>query len=150
MKLVMFMSMRWDYISELRPLTGLLFVGEVTGEWRKLPNEELHICTPPQTLLARSNQGECGGRDMWHAWERRGMCTRSWWKAIRRETTCKTRRRWGDGIRMDLRETGSRSVDWIRLPQNRDWWRAVVNTVMNLRVLAPRSSCRIVQVTLLA
>jgi hypothetical protein len=31
---------------------------EVTGEWRKLHNEELHIYTPPQTLLGRSNQGE--------------------------------------------------------------------------------------------
>jgi hypothetical protein len=44
-----------------------------------------------------------------------------------------------DGIRMDLRETGWGSVDWIQLAQDRDRWRAVVNTVMNLRVMAPRS-----------
>jgi hypothetical protein len=49
------------------------------------------------------------------------------------------RRRWVDGIRMDLREIGCGSVDWIRLAQDRDRWRALVNTVMNLRVLAPRS-----------
>jgi hypothetical protein len=49
------------------------------------------------------------------------------------------RRRWEDGVRMDLREIGWRSVDWIQLAQDRDRWRAVVNTVMNLRVLAPRS-----------
>jgi hypothetical protein len=49
------------------------------------------------------------------------------------------RRRWEDGIRMYLREIGWRSVDWIQLAQDRDRWRAVVNTVMNLRVLAPRS-----------
>jgi hypothetical protein len=49
------------------------------------------------------------------------------------------RRRWEDGIRMDLRETGLGDVDWIRLSQDRDWWRAVVIAVMNLRVLAPRS-----------
>jgi hypothetical protein len=49
------------------------------------------------------------------------------------------RRRWDDGIRMDLRETGLRGVDWIRLAQDRDRWRAVVSAVMNLRVLAPRS-----------
>jgi hypothetical protein len=49
------------------------------------------------------------------------------------------RRRWEVGIRMDLRETGSGSVYWIQLAQDRDRWRAVVNTVMNLRVLAPRT-----------
>jgi hypothetical protein len=48
------------------------------------------------------------------------------------------RRRWEDGIRMDLRETGFGGVDWIRLAQDRDQRRALVNTVMNLRVLAPR------------
>jgi hypothetical protein len=47
--------------------------------------------------------------------------------------------RWEDGIRMDLREIGLRCVDWSRLSQDRDRWRAVVSAVMNLRVLAPRS-----------
>jgi hypothetical protein len=49
------------------------------------------------------------------------------------------RHRWEDGIRMDLRETGLGSVDWIQFAQDRDWWWAVVNMVMNLWVLAPRS-----------
>jgi hypothetical protein len=49
------------------------------------------------------------------------------------------RRRWEDGIRMDLREIGLGGMDWIRLSQDRDRWRAVVCTVMKLRVLAPRS-----------
>jgi hypothetical protein len=49
------------------------------------------------------------------------------------------RHRWEDGIRMDLREIGLGGVDWIRLTQDRDRWRAVVSAVMNLRVLAPRS-----------
>jgi hypothetical protein len=49
------------------------------------------------------------------------------------------RRRWEDGIRMDFREIGLGGVDWIRLSQDRDWWRAVVSVVMNLRGLAPRS-----------
>jgi hypothetical protein len=47
--------------------------------------------------------------------------------------------RWEDGIRMDLRETGLGGVDWIRLSQDRDRWRAVVGAVMKLLVLAPRS-----------
>jgi hypothetical protein len=39
----------------------------------------------------------------------------------------------------DLRQIGLGGVDWIRLAQDRDRWRAVVSAVMNLRVLAPRS-----------
>jgi hypothetical protein len=49
------------------------------------------------------------------------------------------RRRWEGGIRMDLRKIGFGCVEWIRLAQDRDRWRAVVSAVMNLRVLAPRS-----------
>jgi hypothetical protein len=49
------------------------------------------------------------------------------------------RRRWEDGIRMDIRKIGCWGVDWIRLAQDRDRWRAVVSAVMKLRVLAPRS-----------
>jgi hypothetical protein len=40
----------------------------------------------------------------------------------------------GRYIRMDLREIGWEGVDWIHLAQDRGQWRAVVNTVMNLRV----------------
>jgi hypothetical protein len=49
------------------------------------------------------------------------------------------RRRWEDGIRMDLREISLGCVDWIRLAQVRERWRVVVSAVMNLLVLAPRS-----------
>jgi hypothetical protein len=44
------------------------------------------------------------------------------------------RRRWMDNIKMDLRETGWYGMDWIDLIENRDQWRALVNTVMNLLV----------------
>jgi hypothetical protein len=44
------------------------------------------------------------------------------------------RRRWEDNIKMDLREIGWGDMDWIDLPQDRDQWRALMNTVMNLRV----------------
>jgi hypothetical protein len=44
------------------------------------------------------------------------------------------RRRWEDNIKMDLREIRFGDVDWIHLAQDRDRWRALVNTVMNLRV----------------
>jgi hypothetical protein len=49
------------------------------------------------------------------------------------------RRRWEDRIRMDLREIGWRSVEWIQLAQDRYRWRVLAYTVTNLRVLASRS-----------
>jgi hypothetical protein len=44
------------------------------------------------------------------------------------------RRRWVDNIRLDLREVGWGDVDWIGLAQDRNRWRALVNSVLNLRV----------------
>jgi hypothetical protein len=44
------------------------------------------------------------------------------------------RRRWVDKIRMDLGEVGWGDVDWIGLAQDRNRWRGVVNSVLNLRV----------------
>jgi hypothetical protein len=77
---------------------------------------------------------------MWHAWERREKCTRFLWESPKERDHIEDQ---GigekNGIRMDLREICFGGVDWIRLAQDRDRWRAVVSAVMNLRVLAPRN-----------
>jgi hypothetical protein len=44
------------------------------------------------------------------------------------------RRKWVDNIKMDLREIGWDGMDWIDLSQDREKWRTLVNTVMNIRV----------------
>ena len=44
------------------------------------------------------------------------------------------RRGWEDNIKMDLRKVGFGDMDWMELAQDRDGWRALVSTVMNLRV----------------
>jgi hypothetical protein len=59
---------------------------------------------------------------MWHEWERRGNCIR------------RPGRRWMHNIKMDLLEIGLNVVGWIGLAQDRYRCRALVNTVMNLRV----------------
>jgi hypothetical protein len=46
----------------------------------------------------------------------------------------KPRRKWVDNIKVDLRQIGWGDMDWIDVAQDRDQWRAFVNTVMNLRV----------------
>ena len=68
---------------------------------------------------------------------RRGGCIESWWGNWRE------RDHWGDlgvdgwidNIRMDLQEVGCGYMDWIGLPQDRDWWLTLVSVVMNLQVL---------------
>jgi hypothetical protein len=55
-------------------------------------------------------------------------------KPDRKRALGRPRRRWEDNIKMDLRETGWSSMDWIHLAQDMDQWRALMNTVMNLRV----------------
>jgi hypothetical protein len=60
-------------------------------------------------------------------------------KARRESPLERPRRRWKDGITMDLREIGWGGVEWSRLAQDRDHWRAVENAVMKLQVLAPRN-----------
>jgi len=46
----------------------------------------------------------------------------------------KPMRRWEDNIKMDLQEVGCGCIDWMELAQDRDYWRRLVNAVMNLRV----------------
>jgi ribosome biogenesis protein Nip4 len=46
----------------------------------------------------------------------------------------KPRNRWEDNIRMDLREIGWGSVDWMHLAQDKDQWQALMNMIMNLWV----------------
>ena len=44
------------------------------------------------------------------------------------------RHRWEDNIRMDLKEIGNNTKDWIDSVQDRDYWKALVNAALNLRV----------------
>jgi hypothetical protein len=83
----------------------------------------------------------------WHAWERREKCRKFWWESLKERDhsdpilPSTQRCRWENGIRMALREIGwgGRDIQWIQLAQDRDRWRALVNTVMNQRVLVPQN-----------
>jgi hypothetical protein len=66
--------------------------------------------------------------------ERRGAYRALVGKPEGRRPLGRPRRRWEDNIKMDLREVEWVGIDWIGVDQDRDRWRALVNTVMNLRV----------------
>jgi len=66
--------------------------------------------------------------------ERRGLYRVLLGKPEGKRPFGRPRHRWEDNIKMDLQEVGCRGMDWIELAQDRDRWRALVSTVMNLRV----------------
>jgi hypothetical protein len=113
---------------------------EVTGEWRKLHNEKLHYFYSSPDIIRQVKSR----RMRWAGCVARMGEERKVYKVLVEKPEGKRplgrpRRRWEYGIRMDLMETGLGGVDWIRLAQDRDRWRAVVSAVISLRVLAPRS-----------
>jgi hypothetical protein len=112
---------------------------EVTGEWRKLHNEELHILFSSPNIIRqiKSKRMRLAGH-VARIGEERNVHRVLMGKPEGKRPHGRPRRKWEDEIRMDLREIGWGGVDWIQLAQDRDRWWALVNTVMNLRVLALR------------
>jgi hypothetical protein len=66
--------------------------------------------------------------------EERGVHRVLVWKPEGKRPLERPRRRWEDNIKMDVEEVGGGSGDWMELAQDRDRWRALLNTVKNLRV----------------
>jgi hypothetical protein len=113
---------------------------EVTGEWRELHNEEVHNLYSSPYIIRQVKSTRMG----WAGHVARMGEERKVYKVLvgkpeGKRPLGRPRRRWEHWIRMDLREIGLGDMDWIRLSQDRDRWRAAVSVVMNLRVLAPRS-----------
>jgi hypothetical protein len=97
------------------------------------------ICTHLQISLGRSSQGECGEQSKWNAWEKREECTRFWWESPRNRAHSEDQGLGGRIVSEWILGRLAGGFEWTRLAQDRDWWRDVVNAVMNLRVLAPGS-----------
>jgi hypothetical protein len=107
-----------------------------TGEWRKLHIVELlNLYSSPSIIRQIQSRRMRREGHVAHMGEEIKVC-----RALMVKPDGRPRGIREDGIRMDLGESGwGESVDWIRLNQDREWWRALVNAVMNLLVLAPRS-----------
>jgi hypothetical protein len=108
---------------------------EVTRDWRKLHIDELHILysSPNIIRMIKSRRMRWAGH-VARIGEKRNAYRILVRKPEGKKTLGIPRRRWVDNIKMDLREIEWDGMDWIELAQNRDQWRALVNTVMNRRV----------------
>jgi len=108
---------------------------EVTREWRKRHNEELNdlYSSPNIVRVIESRRMRWVGH-VASMGERRGVYRVLVGKPERNRLLGRPRRRWEDNVKMDLQEVGCVIVDGIKLVQDRDRWRALVNAVMNLRV----------------
>jgi hypothetical protein len=107
----------------------------VTGEWRKLHNEELHDLYSSPSII-----GMIKSRRM--RWTRHVVRMEDKKNEYRlfveqpdgKKPRGRPRHCWMDNITIDLGEMGWGDVDWICLPKDRNRWRALVNSVLNLRV----------------
>jgi hypothetical protein len=107
----------------------------VTGGWRKLHNEELHNFYSPLSIIRiiKSRRMRWAGH-VARMGEKRNMYSLLVGKPEGKRPLGRPRRRWIDNIKMDLLQIGLNVVDWIGLAQDRYRRRALVNSVMNLRV----------------
>jgi hypothetical protein len=100
---------------------------KVTGEWRKILNEELMICA---VGVIKSRRIRLAGH-VTRMEERRGVYRVLVRKLEGKRQLGKPRRRCENSNKMDVQEVGYGCMDWIGLSQHRDRWRALVNVVMN-------------------
>ena len=107
----------------------------MTGEWKKLHNEELNdLYSLPNIVrvvkLRRMRWAVHVGR----MGEDRGVQRVLVWRPEGKRPLGRPRRRWEDNIKMDLQDVGGGRADWMELAQDRDRWRALVGTVRDVRV----------------
>ena len=108
---------------------------EMTGEWRRLHNEELHglYDSPDVVRIMKSRRLRWAGH-VARMGEKRRLYSIVVGKPEGKRPLGRPRRRWEDNIRRDLREVGIRDENWLDVAQERILWRTFVTAAINLRV----------------
>jgi hypothetical protein len=108
---------------------------KVTGEWRKLHNKELRDLYSSASIIRIIKSRRMGwAGHVARMGEKRNAYRLLVGKPEGKRPLRRPRRRWVDNFRMDLGEVGLGDVDWIGQAKDRNRWRTVVNSVLNLRV----------------
>jgi hypothetical protein len=108
---------------------------DVTGEWRKLHNEELNdlYSSPNIVRVVKSRRMKWAGH-VARMGEERGVHRVLVGKPEGKRPLGRPRRRWEDNIKIDVEKVRGGRGDWMELAQDRDRWRALASTVKNIRV----------------
>jgi hypothetical protein len=108
---------------------------EVKGECRKLHNKELNVLysSPYMVRVIKLRRMRWAG-PLARMGEGKGMYRVLVGISGEKRPLRRPRHRWKDNIKMDLQKVGCGNMDWIKLAQDRDRWRALVNAVMILWV----------------
>jgi len=108
---------------------------EVTGEWRKLHNEELNdLHSSPNIVRVIKSKRTRWARHVERMGDRRGVYRVLVGRPEGKRPLGRLRHRWKYNIKMELQEVGCGGMDWIDLAQDRYRWRALVNAVRSLQV----------------
>jgi hypothetical protein len=108
---------------------------EVTGEWRKLHDEELRdLYSSPSIIRIIKSRRMRWASHVARMGEKMNAYRLLVGKPDGKRPLGRPRRRWVDNIGMDLGEVGWGGVDWNGLAKDRNRWRALVNSILNLRV----------------
>jgi len=107
---------------------------DVTGECRKLHNEELNDLYSPNIIRGLKSRRMSWAGHVAHMGERRGVYRVLVGKPKEKRPLGRPRRRWEGSIKKDLKEIGCGGMDWIHLAQDRDKWRVLVKALMDFRI----------------